>query len=131
MADNKYRYPPAPPSGRGTFSDNLVGLQIVSGGGLTQGNFEFTTNVVERVQRKFDTGVFSEPLSLADLNVKNIEQNKILFEKEYKVYPNYDISQITNFTLYGSIQKRLSTSITKIINYFPAALEVDKDFYDF
>lgn len=131
MADNKYRYPPAPPSGRGTFSDNLVGLQIVSGGGLTQGNFEFTTNVVERVQRKFDTGVFSEPLSLADLNVKNIEQNKILFEKEYKVYPNYDISQITNFTLYGSIQKRLSTSITKIINYFPAALEVDKDFYDY
>jgi hypothetical protein len=131
MADNKYRYPPAPPNGRGTFSDNLVGLQVVQGGGLTQGNFEFSTNLVERIQRNFDTGVFSQPLSLTDINSKNIEENKILFEKEFRVYPNYDISQITNFTLYGSIQKRISTSVTKIVNYFPAALEVDKDYYDY
>ena len=56
MADNKYRYPPAPPSGKGTFSDDLVGLQFVGAGGLTQGNFEFTTNVVEKVNRKFNLG---------------------------------------------------------------------------
>ena len=64
MASNRFRYPPAPPNGSGTFSDNLVGFQIVDGGGLTQGNFEFTTSVVEKVNRKFNTGVFSDPINL-------------------------------------------------------------------
>ena len=41
MAVVKYSYPPQGPSGEGTFSDNIVGLQTVTGGGLTQGNFEF------------------------------------------------------------------------------------------
>lgn len=130
MADNKYRYPPAPPSGRGTFSDELVGLQVVDGGGLTQGNFEFTTNVVEKVNRKFDLGVFSAPISLEDLNITNIEEVKKIMAKDLKVYPNYDISKVTNFSLYGSLQKRLSTAITRIVNYFPAALQVDKVYYD-
>ncbi len=35
----KYFYPPRPGNGAGTFSDNIVGLQTVEGGGLTQGNF--------------------------------------------------------------------------------------------
>jgi hypothetical protein len=34
-----------PPGGVKTFSDNIVGLQIVDGGGLTQGNFEFTSAI--------------------------------------------------------------------------------------
>jgi len=49
MANKKYRYPPSPPNAKGTFSDDLVGFQLVDGGGLTQANFEFTTNVVEKV----------------------------------------------------------------------------------
>ena len=36
-----------------------------------------------------------------------------------KVYPNFDLSQVTNFKQYGSLVKRLSSSVTKIINYFP------------
>ena len=44
MARKFYKYPPRPSSGAGTFSDNIVGLQIVNGGGLTQGNFDFSTN---------------------------------------------------------------------------------------
>ena len=48
---SKYFYPPRPGNGAGTFSDEIVGLQTVTGGGLTQGNFEFTTNVVEKVNR--------------------------------------------------------------------------------
>jgi len=130
MADNKYRYPPAPPSGRGTFSDNIVGLQIVDGGGLTQGNFEFSTNVVEKVNRKFDLGVFSNPISLEDLNLNSIAQAKEIMAKDFKVYPNFDISQVSTFSLYGSLQKRLSSAITKIINYFPAAIQIDKTYYD-
>ena len=130
MADNKYRYPPAPPNSRGTFSDNLVGFQLVDGGGLTQGNFEFSTNVVEKVNRTFDTGVFSNPISLRDLDFNSLEESKMIMAKNFKVYPNYDISQVTNFTLYGSLRKRFSTSVIKIINYFPAAIEVNKSYYD-
>ena len=45
----KYFYPPRPGSGLNTFSDNIVGLQLTDGGGLTQGNFEFTTAITERL----------------------------------------------------------------------------------
>jgi hypothetical protein len=131
MADNKFRYPPAPPNARGTFSDNLVGLQLVEGGGLTQSNFEFTTNVVEKVNRTFDTGVFSNPISLNDLDFDSIEESKIVLAKNFKVYPNYDISQVTNFAMYGSLRKRMSSSVTNIVNFFPAAISVDKIYYDF
>lgn len=127
MASNKYKYPPAPPNGSGTFSDNIVGFQLVDGGGLTQANFEFSTNVVEKVNREFNTGVFSQPISLSDLNINNIEEAKRIIAKNFKVYPNFDLSQVTSFSLYGSLQKRISTSVTKIINYFPAALEVRKE----
>ena len=124
MASNKFRYPPAPNNGADTFSDNIVGLQTVDGGGLTQGNFEFTTYVVEKVNRTFDTGVFSDPISLSDLDIDSVAQGRLLIAKDYRVYPNYDISQVTNFSLYGSLRKRLSTSITRIINFFPAGIEV-------
>ena len=44
-----------PPQNR-NFSDNLVGLQLTDGGGLTLGTFEFSTNVTEKVNRNFETG---------------------------------------------------------------------------
>ena len=127
----KYRYPPAPNSGDQTFSPDLVGFQLVNGGGLTQANFEFTTSVVEKVNRKFDIGVFSDPFTLDTLNIDNIEQSRAILAKQYSVYPNYDISNVTNFSLYGSLAKRLEVSIIKIINYFPAGLVVDQIYYDY
>lgn len=130
MADKKYRYPPAPPNARGTFSDDLVGFQLTEGGGLTQANFEFTTNVVEKVNRTFNTGVFSNPISLSDLDFESLEESKIVMAKNFQVYPNYDITKVTNFTLYGSTRKRFSVSVTRVINYFPAAIEVDYLYYD-
>ncbi len=121
----KFRYPPAPPSGNDTFSPDLVGFQLVEGGGLTQGNFEFTTAVFEKVNRKFDVGVFSVPFTLENMNLDSIEESKRIQSKFYEVYPNYDITNVTNFTLYGSLQKRFSASVTRIINFFPAALQVN------
>jgi hypothetical protein len=132
MASNKkYRYPPAPPAGSDTFSPDLVGFQIVDGGGLTQGNFEFTTAVVEKVNRTFNTGVFSTPYTLENMDVESLEESRKLQAKEYGVYPNYDISNVTNFSLYGSLQKRFSASVLKIINHFPAALQVNQTFTDY
>ena len=123
MAIIKYTCPPQA-SGEGSFSDNLVGFQLVDGGGFTQANFEFTTNVTEKVNRTFSIGSFSDPISLESMNIGDIEQSKLLVSKNFQVYPNYDLSEITNFTIYGSLAKRFSVSITKIINYFPAALEI-------
>lgn len=125
MADNKYRYPPAPPNGDDTFSRNLVGTQITDGGGLTQGNFEFTESIGEKKNRTFEIGTFSEPITLSTLQIKNIEEAKLIVQKNFSVYPNYDLTQVTNFALYGSLQKRLSASVTKIINHFPASLEIE------
>lgn len=122
--NTKFFYPPRPGNGSGTFSDNIVGLQTVEGGGLTQGNFEFTTSVVEKVNRTFNVGAFSEPMSLDMMGIESLEQSRVILATQFRVYPNYDISQVLNFSMYGSLSKRFSVSITKIINYFPASLNV-------
>ena len=121
--NTKYFYPPRPGSGNDTFSDNIVGLQTVQGGGLTLGNFDFSTSVVDKVNRTFGVGAFESPVNLEDLNIRNDIQSQII-SQQFKVYPNYDISQVLNFSMYGSLSKRFSVSITKIINYFPASLDV-------
>lgn len=125
MAKTKFTCPPQAAIGSATFSDDLVGLQLVGGGGLTLGNFEFTSAITEKNNRSFTTGVFSDPINLENLQIPTIEQAKLLVQKNFQVYPNFDLSQITSFSLYGSLQKRMSASITKIINYFPAAIQVD------
>jgi hypothetical protein len=125
MAKKKFLYPPAPPVGSDTPFGNIVGLQLTTGGGLTQGNFEFTPSIYEKVNRKFDQGIFSKKYNLENLDITDILQTKKLIQENFQVYPNFDISQVTSFTVYGSLQKRISASITKIINYFPAALEVN------
>ena len=121
---SKYFYPPRPGSGAGTFSDNVVGLQTVNGGGLTLGNFDFTTTVTEKVNRKFNVGAFSSPMTLEDMDIDDLFESRRILASQFRVYPNYDVSQVANFSLYGSLSKRLSVSVTHIINYFPAALEV-------
>ena len=125
MAINKFTCPPQA-SAQGSFSDNLVGFQLTSGGGLTQGNFEFTTGVVEKVNREFNTGTFSDPISLDSLNIGSISQSKAIFENNFKVYPNFDLSQVTNFVQFGSMVKRMSVSITSIISKFPAGIEINE-----
>lgn len=126
MSRTKYTCPPQTPSGQGTFSDNIVGLQLVTGGGLTQGTFDFTTELNEKTNRTFFTGVFSTPINLNGLGLENVEQARAIFEKNFKVYPNFDLSDVTNFTQFGSLSKRFSTSVEKIINFFPAGIESTK-----
>ena len=121
---NKYFYPPRPGNGAGTFSDDIVGLQTVTGGGLTQGNFEFTTLVAEKVNRVFGIGAFSTPISLENLDIYSEQEANRILQSQFRVIPNFDPSQVGNFSLYGSLSKRFSVSVTKIINYFPAGLDV-------
>jgi len=121
-----YTCPPQRPSGSGTFSDNLVGLQITDGGGLTQGNFTFTSVITEKTNRNFSVGVFSQPISLETLGFQDTTQAKSIFDKNFKLYPNFDETDITNFVGYGSLSKRFESAITNIINYFPASIDVSK-----
>ena len=117
-------------SGNQTPFDNIVGLQTVDGGGLTQGNFTFTTTVQEKVNRQFNIGAFSNPINLDSMNVNNMIESRKAAAKDYRVYPNFDLSQVTTFSLYGSLSKRLEVSVTKILNFFPASLDVDFIYYD-
>ena len=110
-------YPPRPGSGAATFSDNIVGLQTVEGGGLTQRNFEFTTSITERVTRDFNVGAFSQPISLEGLDINDLTESRRIMATQFRVYPNYDVSQVLNFSMYGSLSKRFQVSVTKIINY--------------
>jgi hypothetical protein len=123
MSTKKFTCPPQTASGQGTFSDNLVGFQLVQGGGLTQGNFEFIQGTTEKTNRNFITGTFSDPINLESLGIDSINQSKTIVENNFKVYPNFDLTQVSTFTLYGSMVKRMSTSVTTIISYFPAAIE--------
>ena len=123
MAITKFTCPPQA-SADNSFSDNLVGFQLVDGGGFTQGNFEFTTSISEKQDRNFEIGSFSDPISLESMNISSIEESKLIIANNLQVYPNYDLSQITNFTLYGSLSIRISAAITKILNFFPAALDI-------
>jgi len=123
MATQKFTCPPQS-SAANQFSNNLVGVQLVAGGGLTQANFNFTTNITEKQNRTFTIGAFSDPINLDGINIANNVEAAEILAANYRVYPNYDLSQVTNFTEYGSLVKRFSVSITKIINYFPAALEI-------
>jgi hypothetical protein len=123
MATQKFTCPPQS-SAANEFSNNLVGVQLVTGGGLTQANFNFTTNITEKQNRTFSIGAFSDPINLESINIENNVEAADILANNYRVYPNYDLSQVTNFTQYGSLVKRFSVSITKIINYYPAALEV-------
>jgi hypothetical protein len=122
--NTKYFYPPRPGSGAATFSDNIVGLQTVEGGGLTQGNFEFTTSVTEKVNRRFNVGAFSEPFNLSSLDIEDVNESRRIMATQFRVYPNYDVSQVLNFSMYGSLRKRFQVSVTHIIHNFPASLDI-------
>ena len=94
----KFFYPPAPGTGIGTF-DNIVGLQLVEGGGLTTSVFDFTSSVTEKVNRTFSIGTFSNPISLEDLDLQSLEESRRIQQTQFRVYPNYDVSQVLNFSL--------------------------------
>lgn len=111
-------------------NEELVGFQTVKGGGLTNTNFTWDYGITEKINEDYQTGVFSGPITLDNLNV-DIESAKKAVSLDLRVYPSYDLTDVTNFTLYGSLAKRLSTSVTHIINYFPAALEVDSLYVDY
>ena len=101
MATNNFTCPPQTASGAGTFSDNLVGFQLVAGGGLTQGNFEFTTGITEKVNRTFTTGTFSNPINFDNICISsNKKISKHFFSPFFKYFKIFTKLKIFNASLY-------------------------------
>lgn len=121
----KFTCPPQKASGANTFANNLVGLQLTQGGGLTFANFVSANPVKEKVNRNFDTGSFSEFFTLNDLNITNVEEAAKIFDTNFKIYPNFDNSEVTNFVAYGSLAKRFEASVSNVINFFPASFDAN------
>ena len=120
---SNYTCPPQRRLTDGVFFDNIVGLQVIQGGGLTQGNFQTTISIGEKSNRFFDTGVFSAPITLDSLDVSSVAQAAKISDINFKVYPNFDETNVLNFVAYGPLTKRFSAAIINIINHFPAAIE--------
>lgn len=120
---SNYSCPPQRRSSEGFYFENLVGLQIIQGGGLTQGNFQVTTTINEKSDRFFDTGIFSGPITLNNLNISSVEQAQKINDVNFRVYPNFDQTDVLNFVAYGPLSKRFSAAVLNIINFFPAAIE--------
>ena len=124
MTNNRFRYPPAPPNGEGTFSDNLVGNQWVDGTSqMSNGNFTITENYQLPQQTDFNLGGFSSPITLESMGGDNITNYKV--SNSLEIFVNHDNSDLSNMVLYGSLKKRLHVAVENIINSFPAALFVD------
>ena len=111
-------------------NEDLVGFQTTKGGGLTNTNFVWNYGLVEKIDTDYPAGVFSDAITLDTLKV-DLEMARKALSADIKVFPSYDLTDVTNFTLYGSLSKRLSTSVTHIINYYPAAIEIDNVYYDY
>ncbi|MDB3870646.1 hypothetical protein N9322_01700 [bacterium] len=132
MASNKFRYPPAPPNGSETFSDNLVGNQITDGSSqMTNSTFSFTQNVSNPVPVGYEINSFSNPITLSTLGIADLEIAKTTASNHIEVFINNDTSDLSSFVLYGSLKKRLNVAVDNIINIFPAALYFDgTDIYE-
>jgi len=126
MASNRFRYPPAPPNGSETFSDNLVGNQITDGSSqMTNSTFSFVQDVSNPTSSGYEINSFSNPITLSTLGIANLEIAKQTASNNIEVFINNDTSDLSSFVLYGSLKKRLNVAVENIVNIFPAALYFD------
>ena len=128
MAVTKYKVPSQAASGAETFSDSLVGRQITDGTSqLTNTNFAVDKVIPERDSKDFKTTPFSEYITLDTLKEEKdapTTQSGNSKKEKIKFKANLDDS---SKSLFGSLRQRLSVSVSKIINKFPAAILVDEN----
>lgn len=124
------------PNGQeGKFGDKLVGLQFASKTAkkgdpfFTLGNFNITTSETREDEKesKFKLGRQLQPVSAEKLNVRNAQEleDKLKRGKQAKV--NFDYTDFTAYTIYGSLKERIRTSIQEIFEKFPASLHLQRN----
>ena len=105
------------------FNDNLVGTQLTSGSSiLTLGNFSLTTSFDgPKVNKQYQLGSFSKPITLDTLGVTS-EENKETLSNNLSVFLNVDTSNPVDFVQFGSLYERLRVAVEQILTKWPAGL---------
>tara|TARA_Y100001938_G_scaffold149934_1_gene238769 strand:+ start:528 stop:3521 length:2994 start_codon:yes stop_codon:yes gene_type:complete len=105
------------------FNDNLVGTQLTSGSSiLTLGNFSLTTSFDgPKVNKSYNLGSFSKPITLNTLGVTATE-NKEVLTNNLSVFLNVDTSNPVDFVQFGSLYERLRVAVEQILTKWPAGL---------
>ena len=106
------------------FSDDLVGFQITSKGGtplFTNSNFTITTNLDNKLTKSFNTGNFTDYLTLDDVKDESVIPN---FTTTTKLTLNSDKSDLSMYALFGSLSEFIRVSLEEIIIDWPASLYV-------
>lgn len=112
------------------FSPDLVGVQLASEGGtplFTMGNFAVTTNLEPKVSKNFSTKKFSNFVTLTDLDL-TLQKTLELLTNNAGVILNLDKTNLTNYSLFGSLTELIRVSLENIIINWPAALYVNKQY---
>jgi len=118
-------------SGRETFSDSLVGVQITDGSSqLTNTNFALDRAIPEKDSKNFRTSPFSDFLTLDTLKEEENEFSTPLMSSTKKSDRELRFRNAKNDagkSLFGSLSRRLEVSIKNIIKKYPASFLIDKD----
>jgi len=118
---------PIPGNGADVFGDKLVGNQFVDGTSqFTLGNFSIASNFTQKDSRDFSLGNFSEPINLETLQITDISESKLLASNKLEVFIKFDRSNVTNYTLYGSLRERLKVAVQQVIKKFPASMQFNQ-----
>lgn len=118
-------------SGDDTFSDNLVGFQIVDGSSqMTATSFTIDRVIPEKDSKNLQTQPFSEFITLDTIKEENTEvestSSQVVTEATDKI-KFYDAKNDGTKSIFGSLSKRLSVTVQNIILKYPAGIYVDKD----
>jgi hypothetical protein len=108
------------------FSENLVGNQFTSEGGVTlftMGNFTVTTNLDPKPDRVFKTGTFSDYFCLDDIS--SDDTTYLTIEGNLKTQLNLDITNPLHYVWYGNFKEFARVSLGDISNKWPGAIYVD------
>jgi len=106
------------------FSDNLVGNQLASEGGLplfTLGNFTVTTNLDPSSSINYNTGSYGQFYDLSTLNV-NEEEIALLLEPDGTTRLRLDETDLCNQAYFGSLTEFIRVTLEEIITTWPASI---------
>ena len=113
---------------QGDFSPSLVGFQFTdSSSFLTFGNFALTTNLATPVGRIFNTGEFSESITLESLNLSEEESRDLNENSYYKIDTKlkYNKSNFLNYVYFSDAESFVEKEIEGIILSWPGSLYVE------
>jgi len=115
-------------SREGDFAPDLVGFQFTKSSALfTLGNFSLTTNTDQLTGQVFNTGTFSDPISLDSLTLSQVESQAIEQNSNtLSVTLNNNKNNFLSYVYFGESKKFLETEISGIINSWKGSLYIEQ-----